>query len=114
MLLDDAIIDTLACARIGRLIAADRITRHLRTNIVRYAYGADRTRDLSDAFVDRMVADDHEAPMLAEFVHCQWCISWYGALFVLAARRLVPRLWDPLARALAMSQVTGMLASHAE
>ena len=31
---------------------------------------------------------------------------------VVMARRIAPRLWDPIARALAISGVTGLVASH--
>lgn len=53
--------------------------------------------------------DAHEPPALVELLRCPWCLSvWVGA-GVVAARALCPRVWDPIARALAASEVTGLI-----
>jgi hypothetical protein len=47
---------------------------------------------------------------VGQLVDCPWCLSvWIGALVVLA-RRVCPRVWDPVAATLAASAVTGITA----
>lgn len=113
-LVDEAIVDVLAVARLTRLITRDTLTRPYRAAIIRHAYGPEKSEGLSDMFTEQMVHDDHEAPRLAELVTCGWCSSMYAAVFVVAARRFAPRLWDPLARVLAASLVTGIVQTHIE
>jgi hypothetical protein len=43
---------------------------------------------------------------------CAWCLSFWIGLGVMAARRLAPGLWRPLAAALAASAVTGLVTDH--
>lgn len=53
-----------------------------------------------------------EAHPLGELIGCPWCVSTYCAMFVVCARIIAPTQWDVLARVLAMSAVTGVIASH--
>lgn len=47
---------------------------------------------------------------VGQLLDCPWCLSvWVGALVVLA-RRVYPRVWDPVAAVLAASAVTGIAA----
>lgn len=50
-------------------------------------------------------------PKAAELITCRWCAGMWVSLGVVAARRLAPRLWDPLARALAFSAGAALLAA---
>jgi len=50
----------------------------------------------------------------AYFATCDWCVSVWAGLAVTTARALAPRAWDPIARALAASTVTGIIASRIE
>ena len=91
------VIDALAVWRITRLVTEDGITAPLRGRLLAWALepGADaRPR----------------RPKLAELIECPHCVSIYAATGVLVARRRVPRLWDPLARLLAFSALSGLIA----
>ena len=91
---ETTVIDALAVARLARLIGVDKITRPLRT-----------------AAKNRADAGDGRARWAWEWATCPWCSSiWFGA-FVVIARRRAPRLWDPIARLLAYSHVSGSAAS---
>lgn len=115
----DLIIDALACARITRLVTTDTITRPLRARVIRGAYNWQQgsrfsTDDMTEAEWDDQPRTDDDAPKLAAFVVCPWCVGLWVALGVVAARKILPTAWSALARALALSAVTGILATHAE
>ncbi len=80
--------DGLAVYRLTRLVTTDRITQPLR-----------------DAAAERNET-------LGYLTSCDYCSSIWIALGVTAVSALVPRAWRPLARALASSAVTGILASY--
>lgn len=48
-------------------------------------------------------------PPWGDVLGCEWCSSFWVGLGVAAARRLAPRAWGPLADALAVSAVAGLL-----
>ena len=52
-----------------------------------------------------------DAPKLATLVTCPWCASFYVAIAVVVARRIAPRAWTPIARALAGSHLAGLAAN---
>ena len=94
-------IDALAVARLTRLITVDT-----------FPFG-----QLRDAVKAGAWAQYHEAhptddgePTLVELLECPWCMSPYIATFVICARRIAPRMWNPLAKVLAASQIAGMAA----
>lgn len=89
----DIVIDGLATYRVTRLVVEDHLF--------------DRPRD---RLVARLQLADH--PKLIELIGCPWCVSVYVGFGVVALRRLVPRVWGPLASALAASAVAGLLATH--
>ncbi len=84
----ELIEDGLAVYRLTRLVTTDRITQPLR-----------------DAAADRNET-------LGYLAGCDWCSSLWLALGVAGVSALAPRAWRPLARALASSAVTGILASY--
>jgi len=108
------LIDALAVARLTRLVTADAITAGPRDAAIRLAYRrAGRSADLTEMEEwgspgDAVEADAHP-PKLAKLVTCPWCSSFWIAAGVIAARRVAPRQWDRLARALALSHVAGKL-----
>lgn len=115
--MNEHVIDALAVARLARLITADTITLPWRARVIRYAYDkrdGSQIDPVSDQAWQHTVENDHEPPRLAELITCQWCSSIWAAAFVVAARRACPRVWDPLARVLAASMVTGLLTVNAE
>lgn len=111
------IVDVLAVFRVTRLVVKDDITEPPRKALVELAYSMAGRRMLvpdSDATAIEIVATDPEPPKIARLVTCPWCASIYVAFGVVAARRWAPRLWGPLADALALSAAAGLLAGHEE
>lgn len=90
--METLIVDALACHRITRLITQDVIF--------------DRPRN-------HTLAALHAAGYLKakEALRCPFCVSVYVGFGVVAARAVVPRLWGPVGRALALSDVAGILAA---
>lgn len=132
----DAVVDALAAHRLTRLATADVLTRPWRAWVIRYAYSQPLTHasyvvagtenlidpratprlsraDLlarTEAEWDSMPEADDNAPKLADFVKCRWCAGMWISFGVVAARRYAPQVWDPLARALALSTAAALLA----
>lgn len=84
----DLVTDALATFRIVRLVNVDRIAQPLRD------------------------AAEKRGPTAAYFIECPWCVGLWAAFGVVAASRVAPRAWRPVAQALAFSAVTGLLAEH--
>jgi hypothetical protein len=80
--------DALAAYRLTRLVTQDRITAPLR---------------------DRLDRDT----LPGELVRCSWCVGMWAAFGVVAARRLVPHAWAPVADALAVAAVVGLISENA-
>lgn len=92
------ITDALAAYRLTRLVTKDTITEGLRFKVQRAAMNAD--------------VEDGIAAKLQTLTSCAWCVSWWCALGVVAVRKLAPDLWEPVAKALAFSAVTGLIAEN--
>lgn len=84
------LVDALATFRLTRLITTDRVASKARARVTS-RYGFDGVGYL---------------------VGCDWCSSIYIGAGVALARRFAPKLWGPLAEALAFSAVTGLLAEQ--
>lgn len=134
------LLDAVAVYRLTRLATADTLTQPLRERVIQWAYVAqaptpEMRRRLDEARAekcldgypwglqgsglwDAAVQVDHSVdrpvPKLADLVTCRWCASVWLALFAVAARRLAPRLWEPLAKALAFSAAAALLAGLEE
>jgi hypothetical protein len=89
----ELLVDALASYRVTRLLVSDGIF--------------DRQRD---AIVDGLRRRGHRK--LVELSECPWCIGFWVACGVVAARRLVPRPWGPVAETFAFAAVSGLLASE--
>lgn len=85
----DITTDALAVCRLTRLATKDKITEGPR---------------------ERMTWAVRRHPKLTYLLTCPWCMSIYVAAVTVAARRWVPG-WRYVARALAYSQVAGLLAN---
>jgi len=108
--------DALAIARLARLVPHDVISQGPRQAVIRWAYARDgRAGDLAEleewGGPEEAVETDRNPPKLARLITCPWCAGMWVALGVVAARRVAPGLWRPLARALAASQVAGLVAN---
>lgn len=114
----DPLVDALACYRLTRLAGADVLTEDLRRAAVQWAYRrAGRELRVDDATSETTVeavkassVNDGPPPKLASLFTCRWCLSVYLGTGVVVARRVAPRLWDPVARALALSALSALLA----
>lgn len=115
------IVDALATYRLTRLVTKDQLTARLREAVIRAVYtrngavttaGDDFTDYLNpDVWVDH-VENDPDAPSLAYLITCPWCAGFWLAAGVVLARRWFPRLWGPVAEALALSAVAGLVAER--
>lgn len=108
--------DALAAYRLTRLATADVLLVGPREAVVRWAYvraGLDWRLPLEEpsagAWSDLAMADD-DPPKVATLVTCRWCAGFWIAAVVVVARRLFPRAWPPLAKALAYSATAALLA----
>lgn len=90
-------VDALSVFRLTRLVTGDKITEPLRDQLHRAAWRADSIP---------------VAKKIETLVSCPWCVSWWIAVMVVSARRLAPSMWDPVARALAFSAATGLIAEN--
>jgi hypothetical protein len=86
-------LDALASYRLTRLLVSDGI--------------ADRPRS---ALIDRLNRRGNRK--VVELIECPWCTGFWVAVGVVAARRIVPRAWDPIARVFAYSAAAGLVASR--
>lgn len=102
------VVDALAVARLTRLVTTDRITRPWRARAVAAAMAPAPLPDGWHDLGPDTITDDPDAPPLAYLLSCDWCSSTWIAALVLLARAVAPGVWDPIARILAASQVTGM------
>ena len=86
--------DALAVARLTRLVTRDEIGRPLRWTVL-------------------SAVDAGDLPAWAEnLIDCPWCVAVWVALGVGVARAVAPRAWAPASRALAVSQLAGMLLAR--
>ncbi len=107
----DLVVDLFATARLTRLVTADSITAPLRDRLIEQAY-LTRPHFPGGADFDwtEYAMADADAPKLAVLLTCRFCASVWVAFGVVAARRLAPRAWAPVATALALSSASTLLA----
>lgn len=107
------LLDALSAYRLTRLVTADVILDGPRDAVVRWSYahrsGADPAEAERGGWADFAMTDP-DAPSLATLLTCRFCAGMWVSLAVVAARRLFPRAWPPLAEALAFSAGAALLA----
>lgn len=113
----DLTVDALAVSRLTRLVTHDRLTRHPRVAVFKQAYMEQDGGPFpgwwdahDDAWWEDRVTDDGDPPLEAAFIVCPWCVGMWIGLGVSVARVVAPRSWRWVARALALSELTGRLA----
>ena len=109
----ELLVDTLATYRLTKLVVDDVITETPRDAVIVLAYAA-QGRQVPDDGCETLaeaVHADADPPKVAVLLTCPWCAGMWVALGVVVARRLAPRLWSPLARALGMSAAAGLLST---
>jgi hypothetical protein len=89
----DLVIDSLAAYRLTRLVSVDTLPPAVRAR----------------ARVQRW-ARRRNHPAVIELIACPWCIGFWMAGATVVARHVIPRQWTPIARVLAISAVTGIVA----
>lgn len=80
------IVDVLATHRLTRLVVDDEVTEPVRQAVL----------SRSDGF-------------WADLIGCRWCVSVWVGFGVVAARTLAPQVWNPVARALALSTASTLV-----
>lgn len=111
----DLVVDAFALHRLTRLVTKDTITRPLRARWIAAAYGTriDRSGLAStESEWDQLPHDDDDAPKLAAFIVCPWCVGLWISGFVFLARRYAGWAWEPIARVLALSTAAALIAGH--
>lgn len=83
------IVDVLAGHRLTRLVTEDVITKPLRNKI----------------FEKHPPTEESWSYLLT----CPWCAGIWIGLGIAAARKFYPRVWNPLAEALAISSAAGLI-----
>ena len=115
----DLAVDAVACYRITRLLVADRITAPLRDAAIRASYvaseGADSVEDWEadsphETWSDRAAEDPGAGTWLGRLLTCPWCTGVWVAIAVVAARRLAPRWWAPVAETASVAAAAGLLS----
>lgn len=112
-------VDALAAFRLTRLVTRDKITEPARDDLIEEAYAQARRTPADADLPDPVHAgdwtaiahEDPDVPKVAAFIVCPWCVGMYVAAGVTLARRYVPG-WEHLARLLAVSAATGLLAAQ--
>jgi len=109
------LVDGLATFRLARLATQDRLLDRPRDALVRSRYrhaGREAIErpipEVPGAWAEHAREDD-DPPMLATLATCPVCASVWLAAGVVAARRLAPRHWGPLADTLALAAIAGLL-----
>ena len=105
-------VDVLAAYRLTRLVTTDTISDPVRDEVLERIYRAGYWKDMAPPLQgwSELARADEEPPRLAELLTCWWCAGWWVSALVVAARRLVPGWWGPVASALATSTLVGMLS----
>lgn len=110
----DLVIDGLAAYRLTRLVTADSITEGPRRAVVLWAFRREPVRPaVEPGSTIAETLDDYDfdqVPKLATLVTCRWCVGVYVAFAVVAARRLAPRAWGPVAEGLALAAAAALAA----
>lgn len=115
------VVDALAAYRLTRLVTADTLLARPRDAVVRWSYGRQDRRHLTlttpntdephvGDWAEMAIADEADAPKLANLVTCRWCTGVWVAAGVVAARRLAPRWWGPVADLLAVASGAALVA----
>ena len=114
----DLVVDVVAGYRLTRLVTADTITEPIRWRLVTDSFtraGLEivDTEDTALGIVDaarEFGLPERDLPKVAALITCRWCAGMWVAFGVVAARRLAPDVWDPIARALVVSAGAALIA----
>lgn len=112
----ELIVNGLAAYRVTRLVTRDTITRRLREHALALIYaGAEQVRDGDGrliefgSLVDRVEWERDDAPKLAVLLLCPWCVGVWVGFGVMVLRRVMPRVWSPIAEGLALGALAALV-----
>lgn len=109
-------VDTLAAARLTRLVTTDTITAPLREKLIRWAYRSQPEMAPSwggiHPWAELARVDDGDPPWPAKLVTCDWCAGVWVGFGVAVARLIAPGPWALIARGLAIAQASAIVASQ--
>jgi hypothetical protein len=98
----DLLVDALAAARVTRLVTTDTFPP---VKLLR-EWALDK--------VDPNPQEGQAPSSLAELIECHWCAGFWISAGVVAARRYVPGVWDPIAKAFAFSMTVGFAVANSK
>jgi hypothetical protein len=102
-------IDVLATYRLTRLVTADVISEPARRAVLRQV-GVEPQSNDDDPTAQEIVESLDHPPRLATLVTCRWCAGVWIAAGVTVMRAAMPRVWQPVARGLALSSGAVLLS----
>ena len=103
------LVDGLATYRLTRLATADVISEPVRMAVLRRT-GAAPPPGEEDPTAQEVVESMKDPPRAATLLTCRWCAGIWIAAGVTSARAVAPRVWEPMARGLALSAVAVLLS----
>lgn len=105
-------LDLLATYRLTRLATADIISEPARRTIVARLLrsGQDNGPPAVDLTAQEMIDAADRPPKLGRLITCRWCAGMWIAGGVVLARAVAPKVWDPVAKGLALSAGAALLA----
>jgi hypothetical protein len=111
----DLLLDALAVFRMTRLLTTDALLDEPRDAVLRWAeQGCTCDNTGGEHWGDCPAGRQWWRPKIGTLASCPWCMSAHVGLLVVAFRRFAPRLWTPLAKALAYSALTGLISQREE
>lgn len=116
------LLDCLAAYRLTRLVTTDGVLSGPREWLLRRAYRRAGRLPPADPFSDpdhpasfeEEARNDPHPPKAVAGLLCAWCVGVWASFGVVAARRLVPRAWEPVGRALAIATTVGLVHKAAQ
>jgi len=105
----ELLVDALATYRLTRLATTDVISEPVRLALLRKA-GAEPPPTAEDPTAQDIVESLDDPPRLATLVTCRWCAGVWIAAGVMVARTAMPRAWQPVSQALALSAAAVLLS----
>jgi hypothetical protein len=123
-------LDAIASYRLTRLATEDVITQPLRDDLIARTYEnrgrspktpgnrphagwhdeAELPARRREGSWQAYGMDDPAPPKLVTLLTCRWCAGFWIGMLVIAARRLLPRVWQPAAEVLACSAAAALIA----
>ncbi len=108
----ELLVDVLATYRLTRLATADVISEPMRQSLIGRMIGADQRGDGSTPLptAQETVESLDDPPKMARLITCRWCAGVWIAGGVVLARSVAPKMWQPVAHAMALSAGASLLA----